>query len=679
MWLFSRQFFRHNKFFLIVSILLGLLLVTVGWHIEKDNSQRLNDHLMIEAKSLRNGFELSQKDLQQQMLLVAKLLAENTRIQTLFFQGSEALSKEGGGKGGHETAFWRAALLQYISSRWQLMQDEFGLRQLQFHLMPDVTSFVRVHQPDVFGDSLAEVRPILKDVLTDQQARSGFETGRIYSGVRGVVPVWFQLPNEPLHFVGTLEAGTSLDTQLMRLDQQYNAGFAVLLKQTHVDQHVWEEFQNLNGMALPEGCHCYIEASTREDVAGLLAQFDLTEMDLGINTALVQHNNEHIHIVRFPLYDYQGESDLSSAVGSVWVWQDKTDLVEAIHQARIRLWSALLITFLLSSLGVAWVLQLTRRRLTQKIDRAVALQLSTEQALKSVESRYQNAFAAINDGLWEVNLITGELQWDQRCFEMLGYTEMRPLRVEDWYDHIHPDDIEEVKVKIERHFKTHEPYQIEYRSRCADGSWLWVEGRGRVVRWVGNTPEIMMGSATDISARKKAELELRRLSITDSLTGLSNRRYFFKRLASLFISYKRKQRPVSVIMLDLDHFKAINDQYGHAAGDRVLKEFAKRVEAILRQPDLFARLGGEEFALLLDDTDVEGATELAERIKNALATSPFNYKKHQIQVSASMGISMFHPTDTQADDVMLRADRVMYQAKLSGRNAIVCHYSVEDQ
>ena len=675
---FVSMFLRHNKYTILASFVLAMLFIGMAKLIEYRGDQQLRNQLKIEAQGFKNGFELSQQDVEQQMLLVARLLAENTRVQTLFYQGSIAQQSEGGGAGDTETAFWRSALLQYLAPRWQLMQDEYGLRQLQFHLPTDVTSFLRVHNPSSYGDSLKGVRKVIEDVLQDQQARSGFETGRIYSGIRGVVPVWFTPPFQSKQFIGVLEAGISLDQQLMRLDQQYDAGFALLLRQEHVDERVWQDYRDLNGVQLPADCNCYIESSSRDTIIDWLKDNPFSENHNNkLQSTLSTLFDQSYHLIRFPLFEYQGPSESNIPVGSVWIWQDKTELVRSVHQNTLQTRLLLLLTYLISLVLVIWLLSQTRLRLQNRIDQALSLQARTEEKLKASERRYQNAFSAVNDGLWEVNFVTGELHWDRRCFEMLGYQEEKPLKVDDWYAHIHPDDLHQVQLQVQKHFENHQPYRVEYRSLCADGSWLWVEGRGKVTEWEGEKPILMTGTATDISARKHAELELRRLSITDSLTGLYNRRYFFKRLTASVMGFKRHHRPFCVVMLDIDHFKKINDQYGHAAGDKVLCQVSTMMQELLRETDLLARLGGEEFVMLLVDTDLQGAKELAERIKANLAKLKVSYKEHSISVTISMGITNARINDINSDEVMFRADHAMYQAKSEGRNRIVIS-SIED-
>ncbi len=668
---FLKNWMRTGRLFFLVSGLLALLFIGLDFGIEQRSQQQLLTQLELEAQGFRNGFEMSHRDLQLQMLTLASLLAENNRVQTLFHQGARVLDSEGGGAGQAEAAFWRSALFNYLGSRWQLMQDQYGLRQLQFHVGPGVTSFLRVHSPGMFGDQMSGIRPVIEDVLQDQQPRSGFETGRSYSGIRGVVPVWFNPPRQPRQFVGVLEAGTSFDTQLQRLDQQYSAGFAVLLKRDYVEQQVWESYRDDNSFHLPEACNCYIEASSRDEIQDWLQQdLFLPLVDDATQSILLKLPGKHVHFTRFALADYNSQKYNAVPVGSVWVWQDKSALILAIHQERLKMRVALVLVYMVALGLLIWLLRLTQRRLQWRVDVAVQQQLNTARALEVSEQRYQNALGAVNDGLWEADFVTGELHWDSRCFEMLGYAEPRDLVIDDWYTFIHPEDLPSIQNTIEEHLANQQSYSIEYRACCADGSWLWVEGRGKVIQWQGDSPHIMTGTVTDISARKHVESELRRLSVTDSLTGLSNRRYFFKRLSALLAACQRKSRPMAVLMLDIDHFKAVNDQHGHAAGDAILMEFSNAVSQLLRQSDLLARLGGEEFAILLPETDAQGAWELAERIRQVVAAARVEIANTQVSVTVSIGISQRLDSDISEDEVIVRADNALYRAKSRGRNRV---------
>ncbi|MGL4289307.1 MAG: diguanylate cyclase, partial [Phreatobacter sp.] len=161
--------------------------------------------------------------------------------------------------------------------------------------------------------------------------------------------------------------------------------------------------------------------------------------------------------------------------------------------------------------------------------------------------------------------------------------------------------------------------------------------------------------------------------ITDGLTGLHNRRYMESHLGTLVEQAAMRGKPLSVLILDIDFFKSVNDTYGHDAGDEVLREFAARVRKNVRGIDLACRLGGEEFVVIMPDTDAGVASIVAERIRARVAGEPFPIQKgaRAIDITVSIGMAQRRSNDDGADVVIKRADQALYRAKRDGRNRVV--------
>jgi two-component system cell cycle response regulator len=182
---------------------------------------------------------------------------------------------------------------------------------------------------------------------------------------------------------------------------------------------------------------------------------------------------------------------------------------------------------------------------------------------------------------------------------------------------------------------------------------------------------------------RRVQKELEERSVTDGLTGLKNRRFLDERLAEEFKRAQRYADPVSLIMVDLDHFKQVNDRYGHPAGDVVLRGAASLIRGSIRDPDICARYGGEEFAVILPKTHLSGALVVAERIWRELGARTHVLEPGaqggpaEIRVTASIGISFFPAKDITSPELLLRfADEALYQAKTAGRNQI-CLYQAQ--
>lgn len=171
--------------------------------------------------------------------------------------------------------------------------------------------------------------------------------------------------------------------------------------------------------------------------------------------------------------------------------------------------------------------------------------------------------------------------------------------------------------------------------------------------------------------RLAAVEELRRLATVDELTGVANRRVFWEAVEDRFNEYMRYQVPMSVAIIDLDLFKKVNDTYGHAAGDHILREFCRRAKTKLRDIDLLGRLGGEEFAILFPHTSASDSFSAMERVREAVAATPIEFDDEQIEVTISAGITELTADDDKLDHWLARADKALYEAKEKGRNQCV--------
>ena len=239
------------------------------------------------------------------------------------------------------------------------------------------------------------------------------------------------------------------------------------------------------------------------------------------------------------------------------------------------------------------------------------------------------------------------------------------LDAEAIFTRIHPQDTTRVRASIRASADTLSPWREEYRVQLPSRGLRWVRGEA--------TPEELPGGGvlwhgyiSDISDMKRVEEELRALSITDSLTGIHNRRYFQERLITEMARVERGGGALSVIMLDIDHFKRINDQHGHAVGDRVLQVVCERIGHRLRRTDVFCRLGGEEFMVLCPDISGEQAYMLAQQLWQGLRSSPIDGVG---TVTASFGIASWRVGEG-VDALLLRADSGVYAAKQAGRDRV---------
>ncbi len=171
-------------------------------------------------------------------------------------------------------------------------------------------------------------------------------------------------------------------------------------------------------------------------------------------------------------------------------------------------------------------------------------------------------------------------------------------------------------------------------------------------------------------AEAKYHEEIYRMTIVDGLTQIHNKRYLYEALERELIRARRHERPLSAVMFDIDFFKRINDQFGHLAGDHVLREVAKVIQGRIRRDEVFARYGGEEFVIVLPETPLEGASALAENLRERIAEHGFVFQNERIPVTISIGCSQLGAQDKAATDLIQRADEKLYEAKRGGRNRV---------
>ena len=293
-----------------------------------------------------------------------------------------------------------------------------------------------------------------------------------------------------------------------------------------------------------------------------------------------------------------------------------------------------------------------------------------ERALSESQERYALAVRGTNDGLWDWNLATDDVYYSARWKAMLGYTEAELSGGPDtWLSRVHPDDLGRVKADLNAHREDRSlHFQSEHRIRHRDGTYRWMLARGIAERDSDGKPYRIAGSLTDITQRKAVEQQLQRDALYDSLTGLPNRAFLTDLLERAIRRRKRqKDYEFAALFVDLDRFKVINDSMGHAAGDQLLIEVARRLEMCVRPGDVVARLGGDEFGVLLDDIkDSSDSTRVAERIQAALE-APVTIEGHEVFTTASIGIAVTEAGLAGPEQLLRNADTAMYRAKARGK------------
>ena len=294
-----------------------------------------------------------------------------------------------------------------------------------------------------------------------------------------------------------------------------------------------------------------------------------------------------------------------------------------------------------------------------------------EAALRESEARWKLALESTGDGMWDWDIASDVERISRRGQEMYGYDPDALTESTIDLDLItHPDDKPGMLRDRKAHMDGLTPtYVNEHRIRCKDGSWKWILSRGMVIsRDAQGRPTRMIGTHTDITNRKDAEALVWQQANFDALTGLPNRRMLRDRLEREIKKVDRDGKQLAILFVDLDHFKEVNDTLGHDAGDQLLIEAARRISACVRESDTVARMGGDEFTLVLSELDGVGQLDRILHEVLAAMAALFQLGNEQVYISASIGITLY-PGDGQGVETLFKnADQALYVAKGAGRN-----------
>ena len=323
------------------------------------------------------------------------------------------------------------------------------------------------------------------------------------------------------------------------------------------------------------------------------------------------------------------------------------------------LWFLLLIYAVAVAFGMLWAISSQRQRTLRRAAQRHAIEVS---------DLYENApcgYHSLDDAGRVVKMNRTELAW-------LGYSADEVLQRMAYRELITP----ETRPAFDKAFQD----VLEHQSGSAECSLLTRSGEQRHVMIQASAyrrgGRFVHSRATvfDLTERKKLEEKLREQAMTDPLTGVFNRRYLQAQAAIEIARSRRQDYAIALVTIDLDHFKHINDEYGHDAGDDVLQAFTRIVSRLLRQEDLLCRVGGEEFAILLPTTPLSQAVQVAERIRHTVQTTPFSVHEGALErtlwLTASLGVTSVSVEETSLKAALKRADVGLYRAKESGRNRV---------
>ncbi|MBI3529986.1 MAG: EAL domain-containing protein [Betaproteobacteria bacterium] len=294
---------------------------------------------------------------------------------------------------------------------------------------------------------------------------------------------------------------------------------------------------------------------------------------------------------------------------------------------------------------------------------------AAKRALYASEQKFRHLAANVPEVFWTADPDPQNFTYVSPAYEKIFGRRCDALlqNASEWMDAIHPSD--RPRIEASRPLAINGNLDQEFRIVRPDGDVRWLHNRSFPVLDESGQVTMITGIAEDVTSRKLDEEKLQFLAHYDNLTELPNRSLFFDRLQQTILHARREGRAVAVVFVDVDHFKRVNDTLGHAAGDRLLQQVARRLESAVRAGDTVGRLGGDEFALILSNlANASDAGLVAQKLMDVLHKS-FDVEGRELFVTASAGVTLF-PDDSEDPDTLIKnADIAMYRAKELGRNA----------
>lgn len=530
---------KQTTIFAFLSVALffiGALFIAINANSNKRTLEKLLHRQSMEHHA---AYQLAMNLTYRNMMQMAEFVSRDPTVSQLFKQGRDAVLAEGGGKGGVQANKYRQLLLNHLTPSWSQLVKTHDIRQLHFHLSPGSLSFLRVHKPEKYGDRMDDLRYTVVDTNAEQIPRSGFETGRVYSGIRAIIPVFHD--NE---HIGALEVGTSFSNIMHIFEEGLgNDQVAVLLNADHVESAMWPEAIEQRFPGQNKLGNFYIEAMSQDTQIGLLSSAPIPEPISSVVSRIIKYQGDYFSLTLIPLRDYRHDRPGGKTAGVILLANSINDEINVSTRSLHHNLMFALVSFIILEVLIFLAIRYATRRLQSNIDNKLA-------------------------------------------------------HIEELNSH------------------------------------------------------------------------LARQAITDSLTGLHNHHFFIERLGEEMSKSRRNGRPLCLIMLDIDHFKQVNDTYGHQAGDRVLKIFADTLKAEMRTGDEVGRYGGEEFALALTSTSLDEAMVLANRllaVTRELRVA--SAEGGEIRFTVSMGIAQWDNIEP-LPLLIERADQALFSAKNNGRNCI---------
>jgi diguanylate cyclase (GGDEF)-like protein len=528
----------------------------------------------------------------------------------------------------------------------------YDLRQLHFHLK-DNESFLRFHRPGKYGDNLTGIRSTVEWVNENHSALSGFEEGRIYNGFRYVFPLETHSHSYQEH-LGSVETSFSAHAIAREFARSHNAKTGFFIHREVVDEKVFKS-EHANYIESPMASF-YYEKAIKKQLEYEFKHINIDKLDTQslqlANQKIFEgklftlaSSDEKMFFTFLPLHN-----PVTNKIVAALILQVENDRLSRFKYNYIIMltigWVLILLTtiFVYREYLTKVLFQNLLRRTQRILDTQKSIIVITNgESIFDVNQTFLDFFGyeTLSDFKKRYRCICDRFIQHENYFHLGKVSANR-----SWVEELHhiPDKDKVVLVQDKE--------GIEYSMAL---SFNYYKDEHFVVTF------------NDISGTIQEQIMLQKKVLIDSLTGAYNREFFASNIDSIIDDTSKRGRAVGILFFDIDHFKNINDTYGHDIGDKVLKELVARVSDSIRESDYLIRWGGEEFIVLIAIRSLKGATRVAEHLRSMIENHSFEEVK---SITCSFGVTVLHHDHENIEEAIKRADQALYRSKESGRNRI---------
>lgn len=516
---------RNNKIFFALSLFIAILDSLFVYINYWSSEAALQENIKKVDCQIQSAFELAKDSTEIRMLQIATFIANDPRVQDAFLKGKKAVDAEGGGAGGKQAALARKELFSIVGPSREKLSEDFDFRQIHFHLAPGSLSFLRAHKPEKYGDRMDDVRHTIVIANKVPQPTNGFETGRVYSGIRGVVPVFAldQQYGQKVH-VGAVESGTSFNTMLSQVAEKQCANLAVLLSEDHLKKNVWPDFLKTMFSENQPVAGYFIESSTNSLIRRILNKQELLRTT-DPSSQLLKIDDKDLAVTWFNLRDFKGKIDPKEPdVGIVVAWRDATKEVASFHKGiRVNIIYAILGFLLLECFLFVSIRSISERleaviakgkeklaEANKKLQDDIDEREEIQKALRLNEMRLADAQRMAHVGNWDWDINNDTLWWSDEIYRIFGRIPQEFVPTyESFLNSVHPEDRQMLKNAVKESLLNKTPYNLEHRIILPDGQLKYVHENAEIsYNELGQQHCRMIGTVQDISERKIIEESL---------------------------------------------------------------------------------------------------------------------------------------------------------------------------